>query len=56
MFSNQSGRAGRKNQLTPEDRVELWEYFRDDVARLEQMLGVDLSRWAPRRRRARLAG
>lgn len=47
VFSNQGGRAGRRNRLTPADRVELWEYFRDDVARLEQMLGVDLSRWSP---------
>ncbi len=47
VFSNQVGREGRKNQLTADDRVELWEYFREDVARLEQMLGVDLSHWAP---------
>ena len=47
VFSNQLGRAGRKNQLTTADRVEMWEYFRQDVAQLEQMLGVDLSRWAP---------
>ena len=47
VFSNQVGRAGRKNRLTVEDRLELWEYFREDVARLEQMFGVDLSRWAP---------
>jgi hypothetical protein len=47
VFSNQRGRARRNSALTLEDRVELWEYFRDDVARLEQMLGVDLSRWAP---------
>jgi len=47
VFSNQRGRAGRKSPLPIEDRVELWEYFRDDVARLERMLGVDLSHWAP---------
>jgi hypothetical protein len=47
VFSNQGGRADRKNKLTDADRSELWPYFRDDVARLEQMLGVDLSRWAP---------
>jgi hypothetical protein len=47
VFSNQGGRAGRRNQLTSDDRVELWEYFRDDVARLEQILGIDLSRWSP---------
>ena len=56
VFSNQGGRAGRRSPLSSDDRVELWDYFRDDVARLERMLGVDLSRWAPRsrgRRRAR---
>jgi hypothetical protein len=47
VFSNQGGRAGRRNQLTHDDRVVLWEYFRADVARLEQILGVDLSRWSP---------
>jgi hypothetical protein len=47
VFSNQGGRAGRRNQLTSEDRFELWDHFRDDVVRLEEMLGVDLSRWAP---------
>jgi hypothetical protein len=34
--------------LTYEDRLELWEYFRHDVARLEKLLDVDLSRWEPR--------
>jgi hypothetical protein len=47
VFSNQRGRAGRRSPLTDEDRVELWEYFRADVGRLERMLGVDLSCWAP---------
>lgn len=47
VFSNQRARAARDSALTGADRVELWEYFRDDVGRLEQMLGVDLSRWAP---------
>jgi len=47
VFSNQVGRAARKNRLSMPDRLELWEYFREDVARLEQMFGVDLSRWAP---------
>ena len=28
-------------------RRELWEYFADDVARLEAMIGRDLSCWAP---------
>ena len=48
VFSNQRGRGRPRAARSPiDDRVELWEYFRDDVARLEQMLGVDLSRWAP---------
>lgn len=47
VFSNQGGRLRRRNPLSFEYRVELWEYFRDDVARLEAMLGVDLSRWSP---------
>jgi len=47
VFSNQQGRAGRRAPIAPEDRAELWEYFRDDVARLEAMLGIDLSSWAP---------
>jgi hypothetical protein len=47
VFSNQGGRAGRRSPLSLDDRVELWDYFRDDVARLEVMLGVDLSCWDP---------
>jgi hypothetical protein len=49
VFSNQRGRAGRKrkNQLSTADRIAMWEYFREDVARLEQTLGVDLSHWSP---------
>jgi Sulfotransferase domain len=47
VFSNQRGRAGRKSPLSLEDRIELWEYFRGDVARLERLLGVDLSYWEP---------
>jgi len=47
VFSNQRAQVARDSALTDADRVELWEYFRADVARLEQMLGVDLSRWAP---------
>jgi len=47
VFSNQRAQVARDSALSDADRVELWEYFRADVARLEQMLGVDLSRWAP---------
>ena len=35
-----------KQPLTPHQRRELYEYFSDDVAKLEQMLGRDLSHWA----------
>jgi hypothetical protein len=47
VFSNRRGRSARNSPLTNEDRVEMWDYFSDDVAKLERMLGVDLSRWAP---------
>jgi hypothetical protein len=47
VFSNRDREAGRFYELTYDDRLEMWEYFREDVARLEQMLDVDLSRWEP---------
>jgi hypothetical protein len=47
IFSNRRGKAGRVYELTHADRVDMWEYFRDDVARLEHLLDVDLSRWEP---------
>jgi len=56
VFSNQRGRKARKQQLSLDDRVELWEYFRDDVGHLERLLGVDLSRWAPAVTQAAAAG
>jgi hypothetical protein len=44
--SNQGGkRPSRK--VSPEDRAELYEYFRDDVARLQDLIGRDLSMWDP---------
>ena len=46
IFSNRYN-TGRVYDLTFEDRVELWDYFRDDVASLEKLLDVDLSRWEP---------
>ncbi len=33
--------------LTLAERRELWQYFADDVAQLEQMIGRDLSAWDP---------
>jgi hypothetical protein len=47
VFSNQRRAPRQSSVLTPEDRAELWEYFRDDVAQLEEILGCDLSRWHP---------
>src|SRR5262249_21007905 len=48
-FSHQqraSTEPGRQ-PLTLDERRALWAYFADDVARLEQMLGRDLSAWDP---------
>jgi hypothetical protein len=48
-FSHQqqaSTEPGRR-PLTLAERRELWEYFAADVARLEQLLGRDLSLWDP---------
>lgn len=46
-FSGSTGEGARRSAMTPEERVELWGYFRDDVARLEKLLGRDLSGWRP---------
>ena len=48
-FSHQqraSTEPGRR-PLTLDERRELWSYFADDVARLQPMLGRDLSVWDP---------
>jgi hypothetical protein len=47
VFSNRTRNTTPEYELTVDDRVALWEYFRDDVARLEAQFGLDLSRWAP---------
>jgi len=41
-----------RNALTSEERIEVWEYFRADVARLEEFLERDLSIWDPTRSRS----
>jgi hypothetical protein len=41
-----SSEPGRR-PLTLEQRREIWEFFADDVAKLEKMLGRDLSMWEP---------
>jgi hypothetical protein len=38
---------GSYKPLTLAQRRELYGYFRDDIRRLQQMLGVDLSAWTP---------
>jgi hypothetical protein len=50
-FSNQQGQAGAltEGELTLDERTELYTYFADDIARLETMLGRDLSIWEPDR-------
>lgn len=39
--------ATESPEPTPADRAELYEYFRVDVAQLQEMLGRDLSMWDP---------
>ncbi len=41
-----SQEPGRR-PLTLDERREIWEYFADDVAKLEKMIGRDLSLWEP---------
>jgi hypothetical protein len=43
VFSNQGGADA--DNISVAERCELFEFFRDDVARLEIMLGRDLSMW-----------
>lgn len=47
VFSNRNKDMRPEYELTDADRVALWQCFSDDVARLETMFGLDLSRWAP---------
>jgi hypothetical protein len=44
---SQEGLAHEVRPLTFDDRVELYEYFRDDLAELEKVLGRSLAMWAP---------
>ena len=39
--------SGGRRPLTPEERAELFSYFREDVERLEALLGRDFSLWRP---------
>lgn len=47
VFSNRGRVKKARETLTEEERVELFEYFRSDVDRLEEMIGRDLSAWRP---------
>ena len=46
VFSNVRSSAGR-NGISLDDRRVLYEYFRDDIRKLERMLDRDLSSWRP---------
>ncbi len=47
VFSNQQGSGRWRSELSPEDRAELYEYFREDIRKLERMFDLDLSMWHP---------
>jgi hypothetical protein len=51
LFSNRTDASGAPiptdDPLSPEARAGLFEYFRDEVDRLEQLIGRDLSAWRP---------
>lgn len=48
VFSNQMT-TQRRQEIDPEDRLELYEFFRDDIRKLERMFDLDLSLWKPDR-------
>jgi hypothetical protein len=48
VYSNQQGEADGRWDLSVDDRRELYEYFRDDVRQLEELIERDLSMWDPR--------
>jgi hypothetical protein len=37
--------TGRRRPLRPDERAALYDYFAEDIARLESLLGLDLARW-----------
>jgi hypothetical protein len=47
LFANGGARKSGLYGLTGDERRAMWPYFRDDVARLEEMFGLDLARWVP---------
>jgi hypothetical protein len=48
VFSNRQGEPSGRWDLSPDDRLELYEFFRDDLRQLEQLIDRDLSLWEPR--------
>ena len=42
----------KPRNLTPEERAEIYEYFRDDIERLEELLDWNLDLWRPPGRKA----
>lgn len=53
VFSNRRPSDGA-NELTLDERCEMWEYFNDDVRRLQRIIGRNLSIWNPNREKARI--
>lgn len=45
--SNYADARGSRRELSSEERAEIYEYFRDDIEQLEEMIGRDLSGWHP---------
>lgn len=45
--SNYADKSGGRRPLRPEERAEIYEYFRSDIERLEELLDRDLSAWRP---------
>src|SRR5262249_45990286 len=45
VFSNR--RDDTEYRLSADERAEIWEFFREDVEQLEDLLDIDLSRWQP---------
>jgi hypothetical protein len=48
IFSNR-GQGNADEELTLEERCEMWSYFEDDVRRLQRLLGRNLQVWNPNR-------
>jgi Sulfotransferase domain len=50
VYSNQQGDSARwKRDVSSDERQALYDYFSDDLRKLEQMIGRDLSIWDPAR-------